>query len=206
MAKEEIETVCGYHIYSCLVCGDTYWSLSCNIPAMCKECHDTYKHKAIKRTEEWNENLSKSNRKEVEYIVNDDGCYIDVIHKGRDWKGYLRIACVGKYMKIHRWAYELVNDVILSKEQVVMHLCDNSECFNLNHLKLGTLVDNNLDMKLKKRHAWGERNNFAKLMEKDVLRIRESAGNFKELAKSFGVSVATIYDIKARRSWDNLEG
>jgi transposase len=43
-------------------------------------------------------------------------------------------------------------------------------------------------------------------MEKDVLRIRESAGNFKELAKSFGVSVATIYDIKARRSWDNLEG
>lgn len=41
----------------------------------------------------------------------------------------------------HRWAYEQVHGPI-PKGKVIMHLCDNRLCINVEHLKMGTQSEN----------------------------------------------------------------
>lgn len=45
---------------------------------------------------------------------------------------------------LHRWVWEQVNGPI-PEGMVVMHTCDNPPCFLYEHLRLGTIADNNRD-------------------------------------------------------------
>lgn len=42
-----------------------------------------------------------------------------------------------KQMLIHRYIYELTHGEI-PKGQVIMHICDNKLCYNIDHLRAGT--------------------------------------------------------------------
>ena len=74
---------------------------------------------------------------------------------------------------------------------------------NLEHKRI-----NNLGKTLKaKLSATGENNSQAKLKEDEVLYIRENAITRKDairLSNELNVSIATIYDIKNKRSWSHI--
>ena len=56
----------------------------------------------------------------------------------------------------HRMSYQVFKGSI-APGLCVMHRCDNRACFNPEHLEIGTLADNNRDMKRKGRH-WASTN------------------------------------------------
>jgi hypothetical protein len=51
---------------------------------------------------------------------------------------------------LHRYMYAIYHNKSLTKDNVIMHLCDNRLCINPKHLKLGTIQENNLDRDTKR--------------------------------------------------------
>lgn len=92
-------------------------------------------------------------------IINTDEC---ILYKyiNRDGYGLFQFGDKGKKTKIlaHRLSYELRYDVLLSKDQLVLHRCDTPACVNPKHLFLGTHEDNVRDMVNKNRQAKGRSN------------------------------------------------
>lgn len=86
----------------------------------------------------------------------------------------------------------------------VCHECDNRACVNPNHLFLGSQSDNLLDMKLKDRHARGERNRHAKLTDAEVVEIRNATGPHKGIAERYGVCASSVSLIRSGRTWRHL--
>ena len=125
--------------------------------------------------------------------------------------GYGQTSLKGKPLRAHRLVYHLTNpeDFPLESKLQVCHHCDNPSCVNPDHLFAGTSLDNNRDKKRKGRQhkPKGEKHGCAKLNEKQVLEIREKSKTKSrtELAKAYGISIWTVYDINSRRSWSHLE-
>ena len=76
----------------------------------------------------------------------------------------------------------------------------------LENLHWGTSKKNGEDMVLHDRSTRGRRNKHCKLLESAVLEIRRSTVDPSTTAAAFGISPATVYDIRKRRSWAWLEG
>lgn len=106
--------------------------------------------------------------------------------------------------RAHRYSYILKNGHINSSELFVCHTCDNPSCVNPDHLWLGTIQENNKDALDKGRIAKGEDNGSSKLIETEVLFIRENC-NVLDLCSKFDCSVSTIVDIITYRTWVHLK-
>lgn len=124
--------------------------------------------------------------------------------KIRYWSGQKR-----KYTRAHRFSWLLYFGVI--GDLCVLHKCDNPACCNPFHLFLGTRADNNADCIRKGRanpgRQHGETNPSAKLTSEAVrsIRVECSGGSMqKALAKKYGVTPTTIYQIVHRRIWKHL--
>ena len=124
-------------------------------------------------------------------------------------KGYgqLPVKIGGRWTtrRVHRLIYAGLYGEI-PKNMVVMHTCDNPPCVNPAHLKLGTAKENTADMMAKGRHnpVRGSQVGTSILSETDVSRIRamlDDGNKAVNIAKTFGVSRATIGDIKTGRRW-----
>lgn len=95
---------------------------------------------------------------------------------------------------------------------VVCHNCpgsDNPGCVNPAHLFLGTLNDNNQDMRKKGRTTKGEQTKSSKLTEKqvrEILFLREQGISNRELAKQYSVHEETIGRIIRRLHWKHVDG
>ena len=93
----------------------------------------------------------------------------------------------------------------------VLHGCDNPPCINVDHLFLGTRVDNNADKMAKGRQSStkGEANGAAKLTEANVLDIRTqyaAGGVFqRELASRYGVKRPAIGKVLSGRTWSHVQ-
>ncbi len=91
---------------------------------------------------------------------------------------------------------------------LVLHRCDNGFCVNPKHLFLGTNKDNTQDMLSKSREARGIDHGLHKLVEEEVIEIRQlyKTGLFtqRELAKDFNVSQLQISNIVTRKHWVHL--
>lgn len=71
----------------------------------------------------------------------------------------------------------------------------------------GTIADNNLDMKMKKRAVVGERVCTAKLSEHSVrtMRLQYASGvTTSQLGKRFGVHTRTAWAVVRRKSWVHI--
>jgi hypothetical protein len=106
-----------------------------------------------------------------------------------------------------RVGWELVLGMI-PQDLCVCHHCDNPACVRPDHLFLGTQAENLHDMAAKGRSGQlGERNCFAKLTATTVLEVRRrvsSGERYAGIASDFGITEATVSDIKRRVSWSHL--
>lgn len=107
-------------------------------------------------------------------------------------------------VRAHRFALEQFIGCTLQPELVVLHGCDTPQCVNPLHLRVGTIQCNMDDRNAKGRQARGETNSHAKLTEIDVIAIRASSEDWQALARRYGVTRPTIYNIKARRIWRHI--
>ncbi len=59
---------------------------------------------------------------------------------------------------VHRQAMEELLGRRLDPSETVMHICDNPPCYNTEHLRVGTIAENNADMAAKGRARNGSTN------------------------------------------------
>lgn len=161
--------------------------------------------------------IPSKNKIETRLISKEFFLEMRVVEPGTDcwiWQGsklyrenYGRIFINGRYQRAHRIAYEIWNGPI-PDGFLVCHHCDNPPCINPEHLFVGTDLDNVLDASRKGRLrnglGPGEKSGWHKLNNEKVFAIRAALGRFVDIAKQFGVSYTTIYNIKARETWTHL--
>lgn len=123
--------------------------------------------------------------------------------------GHLLISWHGRKRLVHRVIYEL-KVAPIPDGMLVMHRCDNPPCVNwTNHLRLGTVRENNLDRDLKGRHVAlaGSRNGSSKLSEWQVHEIRAAcrAGQpQRRVANRYGVSQGLVSLIMRGKAWSHV--
>jgi hypothetical protein len=100
-----------------------------------------------------------------------------------------------KYL-VHRLVWEQAHGPI-PEGMVVMHICDNPPCYNLEHLRLGTQDENIRDMRLKGRSK-------SKLSTDDVLAILSSNDSAASLGRRYGVSDVTVLNIRHGKAWRHI--
>jgi hypothetical protein len=114
-------------------------------------------------------------------------------------RGYGKVFRNGKTVSLHRWIWTLGRGAI-PRGQIVMHRCDNPLCYRLDHLRLGTQLDNVRDMIQKGRKVNGR----TLLTEEDVERIRRLLRrglSSYQVSCLFSVAEPTITNIRLGRTW-----
>lgn len=127
------------------------------------------------------------------------------------WTGYIGnhgygvLGVNGKNRLVHRLAFEMANGPIPAG-RLVCHRCDNRRCMEPEHLFLGSIADNNADMRAKGRGVtlFGSRNGRARITESDVVAIRAASGTSDVVAARFGVSPSTIRHIRQGKQWKHV--
>lgn len=141
--------------------------------------------------------------KPIQYEVTTSGCWSCISHK-KDKDGYVRLRRSKKDVYLHRLVYEQEVGKI-PEGLVILHSCDNPSCINPDHLSVGTIAENQLDKVKKNRQAKGSQNGNSKLTEEQVLEIRADNRPVKEIAEDYKVSTVTIYGIKNKQYWRNVQ-
>jgi hypothetical protein len=102
-------------------------------------------------------------------VVNKDGCWIWQSTKRSN--GYGITTYKGVQTTTHRVAYQIANNLLLSSDMEVDHLCNNRDCINPDHLEA---VSHEENMKrgrdrrtaCKKGHAWTEENTYTTIVKR----------------------------------------
>ena len=141
------------------------------------------------------------NEKEIEYIIDENGCHVCTSHPLSG--GYPKIKRGGKPWILSRYIYTINNGPI-PDGMLVRHTCDNRACININHLELGTHLDNCNDKISRGRMPQGEDRGAAKLTNEQVLDIYNSTSRATYLAKKYKVTRSIISGIKVKRIWKFL--
>lgn len=112
---------------------------------------------------------------------------------------------------VHRWVMEQALGRALNRFEVVLHACDQPLCYRIDHLSIGTVVDNNADMRAKGRDVkppvnrfYGEAHPMAKLTEAQVRAIKGhaiSGLSTKTIAGMFEISPTTVRRIIKGVTW-----
>lgn len=112
-------------------------------------------------------------------------------------------------LKAHRISWEIYRGPI-PDGMCVLHSCDNPKCANPSHLRLGTQTENMVDKVERGRHYHGERCHLSKISSRTagLIFAEAHAGRktHQSIADSFGVSRATVGDIKRGKSWKLATG
>jgi hypothetical protein len=124
--------------------------------------------------------------------------------------GYGRIKVNGAFKGAHRVSWEAFSGQRIPVDKLVCHKCDVPGCVNPEHLFVGTVRDNALDMWRKGRGylapitGRGSQNGNAKLSVDTVKAIRASVGSIKEISDRFGIPKSTVNNIITRRHWRHI--
>ena len=119
--------------------------------------------------------------------------------------GYGALKVNGVQEPAHRHSWILYRGPIPEGMQIC-HKCDTPSCVNPDHLFLGTGADNMADKTRKGRHRYpvGSQISWATLNENDVRAIRSDQRQGRVLAREYGVSPATISNIKRGKGWRHV--
>ncbi len=126
-------------------------------------------------------------------------------------RGYGRLSFEGKRQLASHFSYEYFHKIKIPNGMCICHKCDNPGCVNPQHLFLGTQKDNIQDAVKKNRvdrthKAKGEMAGNSKLTNIQVISIRKEykKGNGVVLAKKYGVTCQTIYEIIKNETWKSV--
>lgn len=117
--------------------------------------------------------------------------------------GYGAVQRNGKCEGCHRVAWECFKGPI-PDGMMVLHRCDTKDCFNPDHLFIGTGSDNVQDCISKKRHYFGEACHLSKLTENQVRQIRESKASNQTIARLFNITRQNVWQIRTKRTWTTV--
>lgn len=120
---------------------------------------------------------------------------------GRDKDGYGTFWFGTANKRAHRMALFLYRSVPLKNGLLACHHCDNPPCVNPDHLFVGTITDNNIDMTIK------ERGGKTKLTADQVREIRARLATGEKawrIALDYGMTGAPIYRIQYGETWKHL--
>ena len=140
------------------------------------------------------------------YVEKSEGCWHWTAQRTN--KGYGRYTFNGKPWGAHRVAFALGKDTALPGIVFICHRCDNRQCVRPDHLFLGTIQDNNEDMKAKGRGRGPKAlaNGRGKLSDQDIADIRASALRQVDLCRMYGVSDGHISRIISGKKRPGSEG
>lgn len=108
--------------------------------------------------------------------------------------------------RAHRKAYAAVHGPI-PEGLHVLHTCDTPGCVNVDHLWLGTNLDNIADKVAKGRAKGalpGSGHHNAKLDEGKVAWIRKSDLPLADMAEELGVSVPAVSEALTGKTWPHV--
>lgn len=144
--------------------------------------------------------------------VPETGCWIWL--GCTDDNGYGLVTVKRVVHRAHRLAWSEVNGPITAGLHV-LHKCDTPSCINPTHLFVGTNDDNVADKVRKNRQSRGEHHSSlvrkggehynSKLNPESVSAIRSSTERGTTLAERYGVSQATISEVRSRKTWGSYE-
>jgi hypothetical protein len=139
-------------------------------------------------------------------VRQDDGCLIGRFHLDRYGYGQLTLAGSGRVNTTsHKVSYR-ENIGPIPPGMCVCHTCDNRACIEPSHFFLGTHGDNAADSARKGRRARGEGHPSNVLSEEKVHAILGDSRARRFVAVDYGVSRATVDDIRTGKSWGWLTG
>jgi len=130
------------------------------------------------------------------------GCLLWTGAKYKDGYGCIGVGR-GTALRVHRVTWELEHGPI-PPGRLVCHKCDNPLCVNLEHLFLGSPLDNMRDMIQKGRHAQlaGERHPSCKLTDaqvKEIRSLRTEGRKLNDIAAMFNISFQHVLCVARRR-------
>ncbi len=158
--------------------------------------------------------LKEFRRFMARFPIGGDGCWE---WTGTTYKnGYGQLKVSNKNARAHRLMWALVNGPIPAG-LFVCHHCDNRRCLRPDHLFIGTVRDNAVDMTRKGRGYYqrhperarrGIDNNKTKLTEAAVRDIRRAyqpgTVTLKDLGAQHGMHWSTIHRIVRGVTWKHL--
>ena len=126
----------------------------------------------------------------------------------RTRQGYGKIKYKGRAYIAHR-LFWILNKGELPQDKYVLHHCDNPSCFNLEHLFVGTNLDNIADKVAKGRQyrpVGGKEHPrpMAKLTEAQVMEIKnllKRGYSQADIHRDFAVSRQIVSDIATNKTW-----
>jgi hypothetical protein len=123
--------------------------------------------------------------------------------------GYIALWSRPRNVYAHRVVWEAYHGPI-PEGLAVCHTCDQRDCYDIRHLFVGTIADNNRDRDQKGRGAIpdnrGTRHGMHKLTDEQVIAIYRSTEPGRLLASRYGVAPSAITKIRRGYSWKHLTG
>lgn len=140
--------------------------------------------------------------KPIYFYVDNNECHICISH-ARSKEGYPKYGPKGNHRHMVRVLWERENGII-PKDRFCLHMCDNPNCINLEHIFIGTSQDNVDDSVKKNRHTKGEICGRSKLTEIQVKEIRNSGGTLVSIARKYKITYQNVKCIKERTTWKHV--
>jgi hypothetical protein len=155
----------------------------------------------------WSQDIVDRFWSKVKFPENIDDCWEWTAYKDRDGYGHFTIIN-NKVIRASRFAYEFYNGPI-PNGLLVCHKCDNPPCCNPNHLFLGTIRENSIDMLKKGRAPIGDKDfgkrTHGKIIENDVEDILHLKYDTVQTASQcLGIHQHAVRAIFQRKSWQSI--
>lgn len=136
-------------------------------------------------------------------------CWLWTGTRQRNGYGVLKVYGEGM-LKAHRVAWELFRGPIPAGRgyhgTMVLHSCDNPQCVNPAHLRLGTAADNARDRADRNRgnNPRGAKHGMAALTAEQAKAIKADDRKQRVIAAEHGISRAHVSAIQTGKKWSHL--